>query len=92
MLVDINENYKKVMGVEMERKIDRQAYLIIAFNNFKQLGMLISLLDHPYTDIFVFIDKKSRFSDSDRKYLVNGVNKSNVYFVPRINNYIRRSV
>lgn len=71
----------------MERKIDRQAYLIIAFNNFKQLSMLMSLLDHPYTDIFVFIDKKSQFSDSDRKYLVSGINKSNVYFVPRINTY-----
>lgn len=34
------------------------AYLIIAHNNFKQLQILINLLDDDRNDIFIHIDKK----------------------------------
>ena len=71
----------------MTKKINKQAYLIIAYNNYKQLKTLVTLLDHTYVDIFILMDKKSKFSDNDKKYTLSSINKSNVYFVPRINIY-----
>lgn len=41
----------------------KQAYLIMAHNNFEQLKLLIDVLDSPLTDIFIHIDKNSNFTD-----------------------------
>lgn len=39
--------------------INKHAYLIIAHDNFKQLKILVSLLDNYFNDIYIHIDKKS---------------------------------
>ncbi len=41
----------------------KHAYLIMAHNNFEELGMLIDVLDNDRTDIFVHIDKRAGLSD-----------------------------
>lgn len=40
----------------------KHAYLIIAHTEFKLLENLISILDYPYNDIFVHIDKKVEYT------------------------------
>ena len=60
------------------------AYLIIAHKNFNQLAQLLSLLDDKRNDIYIHIDKKSPFSEKDKKLLNCSVNHSKVYFVHRI--------
>ena len=37
----------------------KHAYLIMAYNNWDQLSLLISLIDDPRNDIFIHIDKRS---------------------------------
>jgi len=37
----------------------KHAYLIMAYNNWHQLGMLLHLLDYEENDIYLHIDKKS---------------------------------
>ena len=37
----------------------KHAFLILAHKNFHQLDTLIGLLDHPRTDIFIHVDKRS---------------------------------
>lgn len=68
-------------------KRDKQAYLIIAYNNFEQLSFLLGLLDYPYVDIYLLIDKKSNLTVADKNNILGAVKKSKVYFVPRINIY-----
>ena len=42
----------------MERIAEkRHAYLIMAYNNWRQLRMLLELLDDPRNDIYIHIDK-----------------------------------
>lgn len=45
--------------------MEKHAYLIMAHNNFEQLKLLIDVLDHERTDLFIHIDKKSDFKDYD---------------------------
>lgn len=43
----------------------KHAYLIIAHNSFRQLQLLLNLLDDARNDIYVHIDKKSEFPQLD---------------------------
>lgn len=45
----------------------RHAYLIIAHHNFGQLRKLLELLDDPRNDIFVHVDRKSKFDAAEWK-------------------------
>lgn len=57
------------------------AYLIIAYNDFELLKCLIRMLDYPYNDIYIHIDKKSKkFKQND----FIGITKySKLYFIKR---------
>lgn len=44
----------------MTEPADKQAYLIMAHDNMRQLNLLLSALDSQYGDIFLHIDAKSR--------------------------------
>lgn len=46
--------------------MQKHAYLIMAHNNFEQLGLLIQVLDNPRTDLFIHIDAKTDFTDYKR--------------------------
>ena len=46
----------------MEFSNKKHAYLIIAHNNWKQLSLLLSVLDDERNDIYIHIDKKSKNS------------------------------
>ncbi|WP_288639336.1 beta-1,6-N-acetylglucosaminyltransferase [uncultured Lentilactobacillus sp.] len=65
----------------MEKK---HAYLIIANNKFEQLGFLLQCLDHPRNDFFILVDKKSSFTDENKKMILSKVSLSNVFFCDRI--------
>ncbi|MBQ2854030.1 MAG: hypothetical protein IJE81_00995 [Oscillospiraceae bacterium] len=59
----------------------RHAYLIMAYNNWRQLGMLLELLDDPRNDIFIHIDKRSGEFPEDM--LRSSVKFSGLTFIPR---------
>lgn len=61
----------------------KHAYLIMAHNNYDQLGILIELLDDKRNDIFIHIDKKSTLLQKDRVIIKRYAQHSNVYFIPR---------
>lgn len=63
----------------------RHAYLIMAYNQYKQLNYLLRMLDHPQNVIFVHIDKKSPPIDRDK--LTEGVKFSRVYIYQKIKVY-----
>lgn len=63
----------------------RHAYLIMAYNNWRQLGMLLELLDDPRNDIFIHID--NRAGDFPQEELASAVKDSAVVFIPRKNVY-----
>ena len=42
----------------------KHAFLIIAHSQYNILQVLVELLDHPQTDIFILIDKKSTMPDN----------------------------
>lgn len=57
-------------------KKNKHAYLIIAHNEFDLLQKLLVSLDYEYNDLYVHIDKKSKFEDY--KYLTENLKKSKV--------------
>ena len=59
----------------------KHAYLIMAHTNFNQLGKLIELLDYKQNDIYIHIDKKSKFNEEELK---SHAKVSNIYFVKRV--------
>lgn len=61
----------------------KHAYLIMAHSHFEQLSYLVSLLDDSRNDIYIHIDKKSPFSESDRAQIVNTAQFSKVVFTHR---------
>lgn len=63
----------------------RHAYLIMAYNNWRQLGMLLNLLDDPRNDIFVHIDLRS--GEFPEQTLRQCVNFSGLTFIDRKNVY-----
>lgn len=64
--------------------MNKHAYLIMAYNNFNQLGTLLQLIDDERNDIFLHIDKKANFSENDKRNLLIKIKKSNIYFTQRI--------
>ncbi|MDF2484874.1 MAG: glycosyltransferase, partial [Herbinix sp.] len=59
----------------------RHAYLIMAHSNFEYLKKLIKSLDDPRNDIFLHIDKKAKFTDSD--LLRDEIHFSTVYYIKK---------
>ncbi|MGM9553174.1 MAG: beta-1,6-N-acetylglucosaminyltransferase [Faecousia sp.] len=62
-------------------RMGRHAYLIISHQNFKQLEILMSLLDYEANDIYVHIDKKSKLSGFEREKLKRVLRHSEMSFV-----------
>lgn len=61
----------------------KQAYLIMAHNEFDILEKLITLLDDCRSDIYLHIDKKVK--NVDYKKIKACVKESNLFFIDRIN-------
>ncbi len=61
---------------------ERHAYLIICHKNFKQLALLLKLIDHQANDIYIHIDKKVR--NAPYSELNNAVKKAGLYFTKRV--------
>ena len=59
--------------------MEKHAYLIIAYNKFQQLSLLLKLLDDDRNDIYVLIDKKSPLTSETRILLRDSIQKSNLY-------------
>lgn len=67
--------------MENQNKEKCHAYLIMAYNNWRQLGMLLELLDDPRNDIFLHIDKRAGEFPEDM--LRSSVKLSGLTFIPR---------
>ena len=65
----------------------KHAYLIIANKNWRQVGLLLKLLDHPRNDLFLLIDHKADFNHDWAQYLQSCVKKSNYHLLTRFNIY-----
>lgn len=63
--------------------LDRHAYLILAHQNYKQLSILLELIDDSRNDIYIHIDKRSVFTRVDKARLYNSVKESSIYFSKR---------
>lgn len=61
--------------------MDRHAYLIMAHNEFHMLKKLLNELDVERNDIYIHIDKKTKYVNTDE--IASWVMKSKVFFVPR---------
>lgn len=61
----------------------KHAFLIMAHNNFSILERLMLLLDTPYNDIFIHIDKKAKSIDINR--LQSICTKAHVFITKRYN-------
>lgn len=66
----------------------KHAFLIIAYNNWRQLKSLISLLDDSRNSIFVHIDAKS--DDFDQDDFCGVAQRASLHFVPRIKSFMGR--
>lgn len=64
--------------------LGRHAYLIIAHNQFQQLGTLLSVLDDPRNDIFLHIDKKAEYSQKTSDFLKGCLKYSSLAEIPRL--------
>jgi hypothetical protein len=53
----------------------------MAYNNWRQLSMLLELLDDPRNDIFIHIDKRA--GDFPQEMLASTVKRSQLVFVPK---------
>lgn len=60
----------------------KHAYLIMAHNHWKQLKILLYLIDDERNDIYIHIDKKC--CNVDQTALEKTVAKSKIYFVPQV--------
>lgn len=63
------------------KKENKHAYLIMAYNNWNQLSLLLKLLDDYRNDIFIHIDLRS--GDFPKDMLVESVRESKIVFIPR---------
>lgn len=61
----------------------RHAYLIMAYNNWHQLSVLLQLLDDHRNDIYIHIDKKSTVSPEIIEMLHSSVRYSTLLLIPR---------
>ena len=64
--------------------ISKHAYLIIAHKNPEQLRKLLKLLDDYRNDIFILMDKKSKFFD-ENAYIEKVCKESKIVFLDRMN-------
>ena len=63
--------------------MNKQAILIMYHNDYYILEKLLKQIDNDHFDIYLHIDKKVK--GFDFKYTKNLLNKSNIYFVKRLN-------
>ena len=63
----------------------KHAYLIMAYNNWDQLELLLRLLDDPRNDIFIHIDKRA--GEFPQSMLESALRQSCVRFIERKNVY-----
>ncbi len=63
----------------------RHAYLIMAHNEFHMLKKLLEELDDERNDIYIHIDRKTRYVDEAQ--ISSWVKKSAVFFIPRMRIY-----
>ena len=61
----------------------KHAYIIMAHHKFDQLAFLVSCLDHPDNDIFVYIDKSKKITDEEIDKIQKSATLSRVIMVPR---------
>ncbi len=64
---------------------NKHAYLIMAHNEFHMLKKLIHELDDERNDIYIHIDKKTRYVNEDE--ISSWAKRSGVFFVPRLKIY-----
>lgn len=62
--------------------INKHAYLIVAHAHFDYLKLLLKRIDYEYNDIYIHIDKKSKFNINEFQ---NITKKSKVFFIKRMN-------
>lgn len=65
VLIWYNKRCKHPVSFLCRRNFMRVAALILAHKNKEQLDRLISVLEHPYVDIYIHLDKKSKLSPDD---------------------------
>ena len=65
----------------MMDKSGMHAYLIMAYNNWGQLALLLELLDDSRNDIYIHVDLRS--GNYPQRILKEAVSKSNLFFIPR---------
>lgn len=65
----------------MVKMRNKHAYLIMAYNHFEYLKLLISKIDADFNDIYIHIDKKSKCDTNELRYAAK---KSHIFFVNRI--------
>ncbi|MGT2928824.1 beta-1,6-N-acetylglucosaminyltransferase [Streptococcus dentasini] len=61
----------------------KHAYLIMAHANFKQLALLVSLLDDTSNDIFIHIDAKAPFTKNDENLIKSACKHSDLTITAR---------
>ena len=71
--------------MELEKHSGRHAYLIMAYNNWRQLRMLVELLDDGRNDIFIHVDKRA--GEFPREEIASAARFSGLTFIPRKNVY-----
>ena len=69
----------------MECSNKKHAYLVMAHNNWKQLAMLLSILDDERNDIYLHIDKKSKNVPIDK--ITKIVKKSQIHIYSKYKIY-----
>jgi hypothetical protein len=60
--------------------MNKHAYLITAYNNWKILKLLLSLLDDEHNDIYLHIDSKANMP----KECINGLKHSKLFLIDSV--------
>ena len=64
--------------------MNRHAYLLMLHDHFPQAARLIKSISHARNDIYIHIDAKADFKESDRRLLMEAAGASSVFFTDRI--------
>lgn len=56
--------------------MEKHAYLIIANKNWRQVELLLNLIDDIRNDIYLMIDKKAKLTSDEQSRLKKAVTKS----------------
>ncbi len=65
--------------------LERHAFLIMAHSDFESLKYLLFALDDERNDIYIHVDKRTRYVDFDE--ISSWVKKAGLFFTPRIKVY-----